>query len=87
MIYKRIFRSWKNTLFALLIAGVVTYLIIEGIAPIETAIGYLWALAHLFRLDKSVKQELKQNEEKYARESARMSDTDLRDDVQRMSER
>lgn len=87
MIVNRVFRSWKNTLFALLIAVAVTYLIVEGIAPIESAIAYLWALAHLFKLDKTVKERLKSNEEKYAKESARMSDNDLRDDVQCLSER
>jgi hypothetical protein len=84
-IHNRIIRSWKSTLIGIVLLIATFYLIYAGTITYEAAAPLILGLWQFFKSDKSVRRELSEKKEKISNESRKMSDTALRDDVQRMA--
>jgi len=83
MIKNRLIRSWKSTLIGVLLLIATFYLIYLGTITYEAAAPLIVSLWQFFRTDKSVKKEM----EKKREQARKMSDTALRDAVDKLADK
>lgn len=82
----RIFKSWKSTTLAIVIAAAVYYLIVKQIVTLDsitgfitTGVGAIVTLWGLFRKDKKVKLE-----EEYRKKASQMTPEQLADETEKL---